>query len=508
VSKKSNINLTNSELEIDKILNISESPDSVSSHTDDLVKLVLGRIREISKHTFATTKDTEAATDDKTLLLRLRTSRLGLFYLEHLKRHQIIRSAVFWVWREGYPRYISYIASPFLTFKELFKSKRHQFHGWYNLVTHAEYGVLYKERVRQLSPASDIDTPVPLSFPVNDRKHLLSPHKSYQFPEIRVIEVQQAIVRGGTNLVQVSNFILCHDLYDFPRDFTSEELHGRAHVIPEKNKIRWFQHDEWPTFLPCAAVFTDAVAANYAHWLTEVLPRIAMFCAEELYSHVPIVVDSGLHPNLMASLALIVGLQRDIYCLPIGRSVAVEQLYITSTCGYVPFERRNVKLVGHSHGLFSPVALEKMRNGLVDVARQENKVSFPEKVYLRRASGVRKVVNIDELEKVLVENGFGIVEPEKLSFLEQIQLFSNAKVVIGSSGAALANIIFCPPESKIYIIISVFPNTSYWYWQNIACATGKVVGYIFGRTRYENKLGIHSDFYVDPVDLLNIRFEK
>jgi capsular polysaccharide biosynthesis protein len=437
----------------------------------------------------------------------LRNSWLGGFYVNYIKRYPAIHGLVILAWSSGYPIFIKYVSTPILFVRLCFdKNSRHQLRKR-ELVKQSDYISSHSQASDYLSAVTEVVTPIPFALPVKDRGYLVSPHEHFEFPQIIVSEVTRGVVYGGSNLVLVDDVVLCHDLYDFARDSTSEELHGRTLIDVKKRRIRWYQHDELPEAVPCAAAFTDATAPNYAHWLTEVLPKIAMFCAESKFAHVPLIVDAGLHRNLMESLSLIAGRQREIICLPLGRAIAVERLYVTSACGYVPFGRRNTELSGHSHGLFSPVALGKVRTKLIEAARKLGVDDSPEKIYLRRTSGARKVINAAEIEKLLVSQGFSIVEPEKLSFLEQVRLFSNAKVVLGSSGAALANIIFCPPETAITILISTFSDTSYWYWQNIACATGNQVNYVMGHFIFNDPGGIHADFIVDLKDI-NILIES
>ena len=49
--------------------------------------------------------------------------------------------------------------------------------------------------------------------------------------------------------------------------------------------------------------------------------------------------------------------------------------------------------------------------------------------------------------------GFSIHKTGKMSFFEQIYLFSNAKVIVGAHGAAFTNLVFCNPKTKIIEII-------------------------------------------------------
>jgi len=420
-------------------------------------------------------------------LVRLKATWIGKFYVTHVKRHPFLRGITIWMWRHFYPLYVNHVA---LT---QYKTAGR----WRHLVKLSEVAQSKVIRHIQLTDIAPVETPTPQVLPASDQGYLVSPHARYNFPSIYVTTINDGMIYGGTNLVLANEEVICHDLYDFRRDYTSEEIHGRNLINGRKRHIRWLLHDDVPEVLPMAATFVDACAPNYAHWLTEVLPRIATFCAEEKFNAIPIVVNDDLHKNIMESLFLITGSERDIITLPTGRAIQVNELLITSVTGYVPFERRNNKISGHSHGLFSPYAFDIVRNKIAAfVAGKIVEKDWPEKIYLRRNSGIRKVANSLMLEKLLVELGYLIVEPEKLTFLEQAQLFSHAKVIIGSSGAALANIIFAAPETEIYILISKYPDTSYWYWQNMACASGKTIRYILGEM-VNSASGIHSDFTVN-----------
>lgn len=426
---------------------------------------------------------------------RLKATRLGQFYKRSIKQYDIARLLFIWLWRNTYPIYVNHIAIHL-------RNKREK--KWRALTTLSDFVRTRNLPTTKLGDEAQVETPPPIVYPTCDQHFLSSPHEHYRFPEVFVAEIDDGVIYGGTNLILTKDKVISHDLYDFTRDYTSEELHGRTLIDPRAKRIRWLLHDETPEHLPVAASFVDACAPNYAHWLTEVLPRIALFCAEEQFKDIPVVLNSGLHRNIMESLFMVGGQGREIITLPVGRALNVETLYLTSATGYVPFERRNKKLTRHSHGLFSPLALECVRDRINFYSKKLPKLSWPEKIYLRRNSGIRKVTNEVEVEEFLVTRGYVIIEPEKLTFLQQVQLFSNAKVIIGSSGAALANIVFSSSEARIIIMISKYPETSYWYWQNIAAASGKAVHYLFGEVKLGDANGIHADFKIDIHQLRGV----
>lgn len=425
-------------------------------------------------------------------LARLKVSRFGKFYFKHLKPIPFVRALTLWLRRDLFPFYVNHIGRHF-------GSRRNK--RWRPLVKLNDYVERHSCPRTIIFKARPVDTPVPDAYPDTCRDYLEAPHCRYSFPDVYVTEVGHASVYGATNLVFLRESVLHHDLYDFRRDFTSEELHGRHIIDPSKGRMRLLLHDDAPTHLAVAANFVDACASNYAHWMTEVLPRIAAFCSVEKFSDVPLIIDDGLHPNILESLALIVGPVREVVALPRGRRVSVDKLYVTSVTGYVPFERRNPDLAGHSHGLFSPCAFELVRSRCSIAANRHHIRNLPQKVYLRRTSGIRKVLNTVEIEKQLKAEGYAIVEPEKLSFLQQVEVFGNAQSIVGSSGAALANLIHSPRGANVVILISKLKGTSYWYWQNMACSSGNSIKYVLGDPA-ENSTGIHADFSVD-LEALN-----
>jgi len=432
-------------------------------------------------------KSIEQATSSVDLLVQLKGTLIGRLYVTYLKRIPIVRSLTIRVWRTAYPIYAS-IVSRHLGGRA---SRR-----WRPLIKMTDHVETLRLPTTKVFDATRVDTPAPNVFPAEDQTFLVSPHAHYVFPPVYVAELGEALIYGGTNLVFSQDAVICHDLYDFASDYTSEELHGRHVIDTKRMRMRLLRHDPTPVRVAVAAAFVDACAPNYAHWMTEVLPRIAVFCSIEQYEDIPIIINEGLHRNIMESLALIVGPERQIFALPLGRAAQVDRLYLTSVAGYVPFERREAKTENHAHGLFCPLALELLRERLAASTDNSSPQGWPRKIYIRRTGSTRKVTNGVEIEELLLSNGFVAVEPEKLTFSEQMALFSNAEEVVGSSGAALANLIFLPPTSAVNRLIGKLSGTSYWYWQNIACASGKRVRYVLGNIG-TNGAGIHSDFEID-----------
>jgi capsular polysaccharide biosynthesis protein len=347
-----------------------------------------------------------------------------------------------------------------------------------------------------------VETPAPKVVPAEAQLHVAPGNNHYDFPRIYVAQLTDASIYGGTNLVFMQDSVVCHDLYDLARDYTAEELHGRHIIDAKKQRIRLVRHDDAPEHIPIAATFTDACSQNYAHWLTEVLPRIAVFCSLETHRQVPIIIDDGLHRNIMESVSLVAGQDREVIILPKGRAITATALYVTSVTGYVPFDRRDTNAENHSNGMFSPGALDLVRKRVREHTRMLDTQSLPKRIYLRRSSNYRRLVNEEEIEKTLVEYGYTVLAPESLSFLQQAAVFERAESIISPTGASVTNAVFCPPESEIKILIGKHTQMAYRYWSNVLSLTGIVPDIVLGEIVSGHEHGVHGDFYVDSRSLI------
>jgi capsular polysaccharide biosynthesis protein len=440
-------------------------------------------------------KPIEQATASVDLLVHLKRTLVGRLYVRYLKRIPIVRSLTIRLWRTFYPLYVSMVSRHLGS-----RASRR----WRPLIKMTDHVKTLHLPTAKVFDATRVDTPAPNVFPAEDQAFLVSPHDHYVFPPVYVAEIGEALIYGGTNLVFSQDAVICHDLYDFERDYTSEELHGRHVIDAKKMRMRLLRQDPTPERIAVAAAFVDACSANYAHWLTEVLPRIAVFCSIDQYASIPIIVDGGLHQNIMESLALVVGNEREIITLPEGRAISVGVLYQTSVTGYVPFDIRDEGRTGLSHGLFCPSAFVVLRNCVLPHARRIAQRDLPKKVYIKRTSNYRRVVNELPLHKFLYDQGYVAVVPEKLSFLQQVALFEFSDRIVSETGASVVNMIFGGRDSRICIFISKHKKMAYWYWVNILSSTGILTDYVLGDIVGDHTKGVHSDYEINLRDLLKM----
>jgi capsular polysaccharide biosynthesis protein len=94
----------------------------------------------------------------------------------------------------------------------------------------------------------------------------------------------------------------------------------------------------------------------------------------------------------------------------------------------------------------------------------------------------RREFNQTEIENIAIRHGFRLVNMEKLSFREQVELMFGAKVIVGASGAAFSNILFCQKGARVLSwLLPEFKGFS--SFSNLAQAVGADMRYIFSEPR-------------------------
>ena len=195
---------------------------------------------------------------------------------------------------------------------------------------------------------------------------------------------------------------------------------------------------------PTAVLLEVNGGKNYYHWLMTSLPRLLALMQRyprQRFDH--FVVNDTAPAFVLDSLALL-GVPLDAVISAAKHPVVrVSEAF----CSVV------------SSNLFYPNQL------IVELFRQ----ILPRPLYRGRRlfisrTGGRSIANEPEVLDVLTSFGFETIRTERLSLLEQIQLFASAEVVVGAHGAGFSNLVFCQTGTKVLEFFSPkFLNVCYWF---------------------------------------------
>lgn len=121
------------------------------------------------------------------------------------------------------------------------------------------------------------------------------------------------------------------------------------------------------------------------------------------------------------------------------------------------------------------------RPSLVDFLRRTRPPGSGEarrRVMISRRGGRRPLSNAAAVEDLAVRHGFEVVTPESVDLPS---VLAEAAVVVGSHGAALADLTFCRPGTRV---VELMPSDHMFpYWFTLARAGGLAYSVVVGESR-------------------------
>ncbi len=215
----------------------------------------------------------------------------------------------------------------------------------------------------------------------------------------------------------------------------------------------------------------------YGHWIVDFIPRMAIarkLLGESFASFKTLVPDDA--PDWIFDLSrCILGMQRENF-LPFNQIEA--RLECAQIC--IPTYAHGPKYGFHSFvgEIYSKIAPERPPNA--------RKLCVSRKHFEGGTRGLWKVFESREyFEEAAAARGYEIVYPETMSCEAQIELFSQAKVILGEFGSALHNSVFSKPGMVLGAIRCA--NT---VQSTLAAAFDHRVAYLIPETEWVDERGV------------------
>ena len=335
------------------------------------------------------------------------------------------------------------------------------------------------------------------SFKVSDKYR-----SKAKLPDIYLVLINDAKVFAGTDLIVVENVIL----YDEVNKNTFINYAIKSPIILKtKYKNIGIKIPKKEISIEIGIHFTKDHSKNYFHWLIECLPRFSLI--DKIDNKIPLLVDKDLPKQFYDALSILNQNNRKLLKIDSGTTYKINKLYYPSQLSVVHDNYNNP--IYNQDAIYSKKAINYVRDNVLKKITSQNNQIKSRKLYLsRKNSNYRQLLNSNEIEDFLTKNGFEIIFPEYLSFFAQVQIFSQAKIIVGQSGAGMANFIFAPKDSRILIMMSDVAETNLHLFGLIAQALDINLEYIIGKSLVvRKKYSIHSDFYVD-IEILKDYLNK
>lgn len=325
--------------------------------------------------------------------------------------------------------------------------------------------------IKEVLPTKSVVLKKPKS--IDDEIH--SAFKNYQqiysFPKTYLCSLKNG------KIVNKNGVVVSYDDKVFA-DFTYE-----FDIPLEKNKI-FKSYIQKPQFKN--GVFATIVSPGsdtYFHWICDSLPRIKMI--EGIRDEIDyLIVPEKLKQFHIETLYLLGFSEEKLVKISDSNNLLCENLIVPSMPGI--------------SGNTPKWACDFLR----EIFLPEGYSKPHRLIYISRKDAIyRKVINEREIEEFLQEFGFEIVEMSKLSFLEQVKICSEAKVVVGPHGAGLTNTLFCQKAKILEMFAPSYVNACYWMLSN---QVGNEYYYILGNEHKGHPSPGWRDFYVDIKKLKKI----
>ena len=224
---------------------------------------------------------------------------------------------------------------------------------------------------------------------------------------------------------------------------------------------------------------------NYYHWTIEVLPKLLFYR------------NAGIEPDyffthykhaFQKQMLMLFGISADrVIPATSYEHIQAERLLVPSQL-HMPMHRRSAEFLNST--------------ALAAIEGFSTNASPTKKIYIsRKRCKYRRIINEDELTGPLTESGFQCVVMEDLSILDQILLFQQAEIVVGSHGAGLSNLAFAPESTRIVEIGTPFRLNPCMY--HVACARGQAYSMYLGEPvdpgYEESNISVDVDSLMDVV---------
>jgi hypothetical protein len=175
-------------------------------------------------------------------------------------------------------------------------------------------------------------------------------------------------------------------------------------------------------------------AAPFSHWLNDALPRLALL--KEFPPDTKILVPCKLAAYQKETLQLLGLLDRIRYTSE--RHLILENYFFSSPTSMI--------------SCYNPYAINWMRS--VFLPKADKSYKSPRRFIIQRKGKTRGIKNEAEVNEFFQRLGWEIIDAEKLTFAQEIELFANAEAFAGVLGSGFTNATWSSSGAKVITFVA------------------------------------------------------
>ena len=291
-------------------------------------------------------------------------------------------------------------------------------------------------------------------------------------PDIFVAEIPRGLLQVGSGLVCTPDFRALADT-------------GRLDRLKAFSPFDEAKPRRWTRRQGTHSTINYCYASNPWHWIIDCLPKLISLERAQVGRKLTLLMPQGLSEFQRESMEALLPAHFSVEYLSPETWIESERFLWPSLAS------------GRCNALLPEGYLEAIRARIFaryGVARARG--PWRRLYVTRRNARHRRVTNEEAVDGLLREFGFEVVELEKLSLREQVELFQEAAFVVGPHGAGLVTTVFSGPLTLLVFYATKRPPN---YFHTQAKALGQRHLYLLGEAADED-----DNFSVDLAALRDL----
>lgn len=275
---------------------------------------------------------------------------------------------------------------------------------------------------------------------------------SYKKNKNYIAHLSNCVIINGSNLLLPTDFnFVLNPYYEFlPNDYFFMDKGKRY----QKNNLILVKGEKLKKTIQTGIYLSGNHSANYYHLIFEFLTKFYVVNNSSLEKDIPLLLDEvcAKIPQYKELINYFNIYDRDIIYLKSGHTYNVKELKYPSFINIFPTIKRSMIETKAEDILFNLKSIDFLKDNI----KKEDFILEDkyDKVFLVRGSNKNRGYNEEEILEIVKKHNFAIVQCEKYSVSQQAAIFSKARIIIGATGAAFSNIVFCKPKTKILCFMS------------------------------------------------------
>ena len=333
-----------------------------------------------------------------------------------------------------------------------------------------------------LESACTVINPLPKS-PYRRVRRQFTIDQNYDWPANFVVTIGNGRVWGSGYIITPDQQLLDDVSYDFRAQ--------RFSLFPKTSSVvRYWRWQDPAWYSGDVAVLSTDGADIYYHWLFQLLPRF------ELLRRAGIRVENI---DYFVVNDLTKSFQREsMQALGIDPGRIIE----SSKVPYLKAQRLIVPSIAVGGGCYPSWMCQFLRGTFLKNPIAASTATGRRLYISRGLATYRRVVNEDDVVRLLGRHGFEVVKLEGLTMWEQAEIMASCEAVVAPHGGGLSNLVFCRPETKVVEIFS--PELVAGYFWKLCNRLNLDYYYILGQglpetqdDGYQQTWNARSDIVVD-----------